>query len=162
MKKKIKILFFIIALLIILILLFMFKNTFASYVAKITGNSSSEVAMPIFILESSDKKILNDENTEVDYYFKIKNYNENGERSQTNLSYFIEVSPKLDSSIVLTLYKDNKPIILNNQKTDYIEMTQERNEIHSYRLNVKYDREKTNSTIDIKENIFIKASAIQS
>lgn len=162
MNKIIKILILVLALLIALIFLFSYQNSFSSFFSKITGDSSTKVASPIFVMESSEKKILNDENTEVDYYFNIKNFNIDNTRSQTDLKYTIEITPKLDTSIILTLYKDNQVIGLNNQKTGLIELKQDSNKTHSYRLNVKYDRERTNATTDIKENIFIKASAIQS
>lgn len=161
MKNTIKILIIILALLILLIFLLSYKNSFSSFFSKISGSSDTEVAEPIFVMENSEKKYLNDENSEVDYYFTIKNFDTNNKRSETDLKYTIEITPKVDSSIVLTLYKDNKIVSLKKQKTALIEMKQSSNVTHSYRLNVKYDREKTNSTTDIRENIFIKASANQ-
>lgn len=162
MKKIIKILLTIIAFVIIIFILLMFRNSFASFFSKITGNSSTEVAEPIFIMENTEKKLLNDENTEVEYYFNIKNFNSNGNRSENDLKYYIEIQPIVDPSITFTLYKDGTIVTLNNQKTDYIELTKDNDVTHSYKLKVKYEREKTNSTIDIKENIYIKAYAIQS
>lgn len=162
MKNTIKILIIILALLILLIFLLSYKNTFSSFFSKITGKSNTEVAEPIFLMENSEKKVLNDNNTEIDYYFTIKNFNADNKRSETDLTYTIEITPKVNSSIILTLYRDNQIITLKNQKTALIEMKQNSNTTHSYRLNVKYDREKTNATTDIKENIFIKASASQS
>ena len=78
------------------------------------------------------------------------------------MKYYIEIQPVVDPSIVFTLYKDGNIVELNNQKTDYIELTKDNDTIHTYKLKVKYEREKTNSTKDIKENIYIKAYAIQS
>lgn len=161
MKKIIKILLKVIAFVVILFVLFIFRSSFASLFSKIIGISKTDIAEPIFVMENTNKKLLNDENTEVDYYFNIKNFTDN-KRSQTDLKYIIEIQPKLDSAISLTLYKDNKIIKLDKQKTDYIEIKHDSNTTHSYRLNVKYEREKSNSTTDIKENVFIKASAIQS
>lgn len=162
MNKIIKILMIILALLIILIFLFSYKNSFSSFFSKITGNSNTEVATPIFVMENSEKKILNDENTEIDYYFVIKNFDENNQRSETDLKYTIKITPILDKSISLTLFKDNEIIELNNQETGKIELKHNSNTIHSYRLHVKYDREKTNATTDIREKIHIEASANQS
>ena len=162
MKKIIKIMLVIIALIILLIVLFMNRDTFASFISKIAGKSSTEVAEPIFIMENTEKKLLNDNNTEVDYYFTIKNFNSNNERTQTDLKYYIEIQANVDESIIFTLYRDNTVVPLSNKKTNYINLEKDNNITHSYRLNVKYDREKSNSTIDIKENIFIKANAIQS
>lgn len=161
MNKIIKFLFFLLIFLILLNCLLMYKNSFSTFFSKITGKSDTAIAEPIFAMENSEKKVLNDTNTEVDYYFTIKNY-ENGKKSQVDLKYFIEISPKQDSTIVLTLYKDNKMIPLKNQKTDYIEIKQESNQTHEYRLNIKYDKESPNAIKDIQENVFIKASAIQS
>lgn len=161
MNKIIKILLFLLVFLILLNSLFMYKNSFSAFFSKIAGKSDTVVAEPIFVMENSEKKVLNDTNTEVDYYFTIKNY-ESGKRSQVDLKYFIEISPKQDNAIVLTLYRDNQVIPLNNQKTDYIEIKQESNQTHQYRLNIKYDRESPNAIKDIQESVFIKASAIQS
>ena len=162
MNKVIKFLFVILVILIILILLFMYRNSFASFITKISGKSTTEISEPIFIMENTSKKVLNDENTEIDYYFTVKNYNNEGKKTQNDLKYMIEITPNLDKSIILTLYKDNEVINLNNQKTDYIEMKHDSNEIHTYRLHIKYDRDETVSTSDIKENIYIKACAVQS
>lgn len=161
MKKTIKIILGLIALTIVIIFLLMYKSTFASFIAKIAGKGSSTVAEPIFIMENTEKMQLNDNNTEINYYFNIKNFDENSNRSQTDLKYIIEISPIMDKSIIFNLYKDDKVITLNNQKTDYIDLSKDLDEIHKYRLNVKYDRESTNLTDDIKDNIFIKADAIQ-
>lgn len=161
MKKIIKIILTVIAFVIILFILLMFRSSFASLFAKITGNISTEVSEPIFVMQNSETKVLNDENTEVDYFFSIKNF-ENGVRSENDLKYYIEIQPKVNESITFTLYKDNNVVNLNNQKTDYIELLKGNDVTHTYKLKVKYDREKTNSTEDIKENIFIKAYAIQS
>ena len=103
MKKIIKILLTIIAFVIIIFILLMFRNSFASFFSKITGNSSTEVAEPIFIMENTEKKLLNDENTEVEYYFNIKNFNSNGNRSENDLKYYIEIQPIVDPSITFTL-----------------------------------------------------------
>ena len=162
MKKVIKIILSVIVLIIILFLLFLYKETFASFICKITGKSTTQVAEPIFIVETSEKKILSDDNTEIDYYFSIKNYDTNNKKSEVDLKYIIEISPKLDNSLILTLYKDDKIVQLNDQKTDYIMLEQSSNQKHTYRLHVKYDRDRTNATQDIKEKIYINASAIQS
>lgn len=161
MKKNIKILGITIILFIIIFSLFMFRSSLSAFISQIMGKSTTEIANQIFIMEESDKKFLNDENTEVDYYFTIKNFNKDGERSQVDLKYIIEILPTLDKSIILTLYKNEEIITLKNQKTEYIEMKQDSDKIDQYRLNVKYDRDKSDSTVDIKQNIYIKANAIQ-
>lgn len=160
MNKVIKTLLFLLVFLILLNILLMYKNSFSSYISKITGKSTTIISEPIFIMEDSGKKSLNDSNTEIDYYFTIKNFE--NKRSEVDLKYFIEISPKQENFIVLTLYRDDVAVTLNDQKTNLIEMNHNSSETHKYRLNVKFDKEKTNSTINLKDNIYIKATAMQS
>ena len=138
MKKSIKIIIVAIALTILFILLLMNKSTFTSFFSKISGKSINEVAEPVFIMENTEKSQLNDTETEIEYYFNIKNYNQDNKRTQTNLKYYIQIEPIMDSSISFTLYKDGKAINLNNQRTDYIELGKDIDEIHKYKLNVIY------------------------
>ena len=160
--KKYKILLGIIVMIALVILIFFSNTTFSSFISKITGQAKTEIAEPIFIIENTDSKVLDDNNTEINYYFNVKNYNDSN-RSETNLKYYIEVEPQnIDKSIVFTLYKDNEIVKLNNQKTDYIELDKNKDDTHSYKLNVKYNRENSNTNEDIKEKIFIKTYAIQS
>lgn len=161
MEKLIKIVLTIIVTLIILSILILNKNTFASFVSNITAKTTTKVANPIFIVEGTDKKNLSDNNKEVDYYFTIKNYNENGIKSQVDLKYIIEILPDLDNSITLTLYKDEEIVKLDKQKTDYISLEQKEKQEHTYRLNIKYDRNKTDIKKDIKEKVYINVKAIQ-
>lgn len=97
----------------------------------------------------------------MDYYFKVKNYN-NSNVNEVNLKYMLEITPLQDKAITLTLYKDNQKIDLNNQKTSYIEIGHTTKQEHQYRLNVKYNKNNQENSYDINSNIFIKASAIQS
>ena len=120
MKNKKKIIILIIALCLILFILSIFSTgTYSKFFGKILGESKTEIAEPVFVLENTDKKIVDNSNQEVDYYFKVKNYN-NSSINEVNLKYILEITPIQDKAITLTLYKDNQKIDLNNQKTAYI------------------------------------------
>lgn len=158
-KKKIKIL--IIALCLILFILSIFTtDTFSKFFGKIFGESKTEIAEPIFLLEHTDKKVVDNSNQEIDYYFNVKNYNDSSV-NEVNLKYMIEITPIQDKAIILTLYKDNQKIDLNEQKTSYIEIGHTTKQEHKYRLNVKYNKNNQENSYDINSNIFIKAYAIQ-
>lgn len=159
MKKKIKISIIIIILLVIIVGL-LASGTYASFMKQIIGESKTIIAEPVFCLEHTDKKVLDDANTEIDYYFTIKNYNSN-KVNEVDLKYMIEITPKQDAAIVLTLYRGNEVIRLNDQKTGYINIGHTNQEKHDYRLNVKYDKSNLEESYDISSSIFIKASAIQ-
>ena len=73
----------------------------------------------------------------------------------------IEITPKQDKAIILSLYKDNQLITLNEQKTSYISLGHTNKEKHEYRLNVRYDKNSLENSYDINSNICIKANAVQ-
>lgn len=159
-KKKIKIL--IIALCIILVIFsILATGTYSKFFGKILGESKTKIAEPIFVLEHTDKKVVDNSNQEIDYYFKVKNYDDS-KINEVNLKYIIEITPIQDKAIILTLYKDNQKIDLNEQKTSYIEIGHTTKQEHQYRLNIKYDKNNQENSYDINSNIFIKANAIQS
>ena len=111
-------------------------------------------------MEHTDKKVVDNYNQEIDYYFQVKNYN-NSSVNEVNLKYIIEITPIQDKAIILTLYKDDQKIDLNDQKTSYIEIGHTTKQEHQYRLNVKYNKNNQENSYDINSNIFIKAYAIQ-
>ena len=160
MKKNFKILLGIIISIIIILLLLNFNNTYSKFLTNLKGNSISNVATPVFVMENDSQTSLNDTKTTVEYKFTVKNYNASG-RSEIDLKYYIEISPKLNESLKLTLYKNDQKIPLTNQKTDYMILKHNTNTIDTYKLIVNYDREATDTTTDIKENIIINAYAIQ-
>ena len=160
MKRKIKILLIISIILCIFIIGFMIKKSYSSFFSKITGISTTKVADPVFSLEHTDKKVVNNANTEVDYYFTVRNYNKE-KINEIELKYMLEITPEQDKSIVLSLFKDNEKIDLNNQKTNYFTLDHTNKEEHHYRLNVKYDKTGLINCYDINSNIFIKANAMQ-
>ena len=65
MKRKIKVLIIITLILIIFIIGLLMSNTYSKFISKIAGKSNTEVAEPIFILENTDKKVLDSSNTEI-------------------------------------------------------------------------------------------------
>ena len=161
MKNKKKIIILIIALCLILFILSIFSTgTYSKFFGKILGESKTEIAEPVFVLENTDKKIVDNSNQEVDYYFKVKNYN-NSSINEVNLKYILEITPIQDKAITLTLYKDNQKIDLNNQKTSYIGLGHTTKQEHQYRLNVKYNKNNQENSYDINSSIFIKANDIQ-
>ena len=161
MKNKKKIIILILTLCLILLMLTIFTtDTYSKFFGTILGESKTEVAEPLFVLEHTDKKFVDNSNQEIDYYFKVKNYN-NSNVNEINLKYMIEITPIQDKAIILTLYKDNQKIDLNEQKTPYINLGHSNKETHEYRLNVKYDKSELDNCYDISSNVFIKANAIQ-
>lgn len=160
MKKKFRVILIIIAILLVIILGMFAKDTYSSFASKIGGASKTLIAEPVFLLEHTDKKVLDDSNNEIDYYFNIKNY-DGTKINDVNLKYIIEITPIQDSAIKLTLYKDNQVVQLNNQKTEYINIGHTNKEKHEYRLNVKYDKSNLENSYDINSSINIKANAVQ-
>lgn len=160
MKNKIRLITIILVILLFIILAFLVKDTYSSFASKIIGESKTVIGEPVFVLEHTEKKVLDDSNYEVNYYFTVKNYDAN-KVNDVNLKYMIEITPKQDKAIILSLYKDNQLITLNEQKTSYISLGHTNKEKHEYRLNVKYDKNSLENSYDINSNICIKANAVQ-
>ena len=161
MKNKKKIIILIIALCLIALIIGLFtSDTYSRFFGKVLGESTTKVAEPILVLENTDQKIVDNSNQEIDYYFTVKNYN-NSNVNEINLKYMIEITPIQDRAITLTLYKDNQPVELSEQKTAYMNIGNTTKEEHQYRLNVKYNKNNFENSYDINSNIFIRANAIQ-
>ena len=143
----------------------LYKEISMNMVANILGLGNAATPLGIKAMKTmqennTDKKVLDSSNTEIDYYFTIKNYNDI-KKSDVDLKYNIEITPIQDKAIILSLYKDNQKIELTNQKTQYVDLLHSNNIKHEYRLNVKYDKSNLGNCYDISSNIFIKANAIQ-
>ncbi len=150
---------FIVAFIIILLLFC--GSAMAKIVDEIIVKTKAEIAEAILIVENNPTLDITAENNEGIYTFKIKNYNEQNKITETNLKYYIEILPKLDDSINLELYQENKKINLNNNRTEYIEISKDRKQEVEYKIKITYDKDKSNSIYDIMEKIQVKVHTEQ-
>ncbi len=150
----------IIIIMITILLFFSGYSLGKSYQStKIIANG--QIAKPILVVENNPAIEINGQNEKEFYNFKIKNSAKNGEITQVDLEYYIEILTQKEESISFKLYKDNQEIALTNNRTNNIEIPKGQLEEHNYKLEIIYDKSKNHSIDDIMQDIQIKVHSEQ-
>ena len=148
MKKRI-----LIIIIIFFIILIINNKNIAKYIEKINIISKTIIAKPIINIEQDEKIVITkiDIEKEIEYKFKIKNYNEN-EISNMEFLYYIELQTNIPERLVeckLVDLEENKEIELINNKTNEFKIKKKKYE-KEYKLITKLKDEKLNGNINIK------------
>ena len=123
--------------------------------------NNAQIAKPILEVEKNSEIIINENNKTGEYNFKVKNYNESEEISQVNLKYYIEIlDNNIDESVKYELYKEEKKIDLNENKTNEFILKQGEKNEQEYKLKIEYNSDKNNIG-DIVKEIQIKVHSEQ-
>lgn len=120
-----------------------------------------KIAEPILEIENNPIINITESQKYGEYIFKIRNYNNKEKITETDLKYYIEISPKLDSSIDLELYQNEDEIKLNDNKTEYIKISKDQKEEREYKIKITYDKNNTAEVGDILEQIQVKVHTEQ-
>lgn len=120
-----------------------------------------KIAEPILEIENNPIINITESQKHGEYIFKIRNYNNKEKITETDLKYYIEISPKLDSSIDLELYQNEDEIKLNDNKTEYIKISKDQKEEREYKIKITYDKNNTAEVGDILEQIQVKVHTEQ-
>lgn len=147
MKKSLKI------ILIFLIILIINNKNIAKYIEKIDLFSNTKIAKPIIEIEKQEKILITkiDLEKEIEYKFKIKNYNEK-QKSNIELLYFLEIQSDIQDEMVEVKIIDvleDIEIELNNNRTENIKIENQKYE-KEYKLIAKLKSENLNGKINIK------------
>ena len=160
--KKIKTRELTIIFIIMITLLLFFSGYSLGKVYQITDiQVSGEVAKPVLVVENNPVVEMDGKKEKEYYNFKVKNSRQTGEINQVELEYYIEILTKTDESISFKLYKDNKEIPLDNNKTSNITMKKGELQEDNYKLEIVYDKTKNYSVDDIVQDIQIKVHSEQ-
>ena len=163
MKKKELILILTIA---IIIALFFSGYSLGKEYTSTNIETSGKIAEPILIVENSPIIEVDGRKEREDYSFTVKNYKENGQITQVDLNYYIEILSKTNEAISFKLYNvkpDNEEIEINldNNKTENIKMENKEMQEHKYKLQIIYDKTKNHSLEDIFQDVQIKVHSEQ-
>ena len=123
--------------------------------------TNAKIAEPILIVENNPVIEINGKKEKEYYNFKVKNHKENGEITQIDLQYNIEIITKTEESISFKLYKEGQEIPLENNKTENVKLTKDKIQEDEYRLEIIYDKNKNNTTKDILQKVQIKVHSEQ-
>ena len=128
------------------------------YFNKTKINVNSGVAIPIIKLEGEQKLIINNNQGNKVYNLAVKNYDENEQITQVELEYYIEIiSPKNDN-INLKIYKEEKELNINNNKTEKFLLTKENKQQDNYKIEILLNKKISE---DILQNVEIKVYSEQ-
>lgn len=161
MKNKRKVIIIIFVALIILIFFFSGFSIGKEFTKKdIKGNT--KVAKPILEVENGSSLEINNSNKEGIYEFKIKNYNEQGEKTDVNLEYYIEVLNDFENNgIEINLFRNEQKIDINNNKTEKFILSKDEIKEDNYKLEVLYNEDKNINMEDIISQLQIKVHSEQ-
>lgn len=120
-----------------------------------------KIAEPILEIENNPIINITESQNYGEYIFKIRNYNNKEKITETDLKYYIEISPKLDNSINLELYQNDDEIKLTDNKTGYIKISKDQKEEREYKIKITYDKNNTVEVGDILEQIQVKVHTEQ-
>ena len=111
-----------------------------------------KIAEPILEIENNPIINITESQNYGEYIFKIRNYNNKEKITETDLKYYIEISPKLDNSINLELYQNEDEIKLTDNKTEYIKISKDQKEEREYKIKILYDKSNKIAVEDILED----------
>lgn len=147
-------------LLLLLILISLVGITIAKYQTSVKGKAIAQIANPIFEVRREESLLLTALAPKASYVFEVRNYNEKN-INEVDMEYYIEILSNTDKSITFELFQGDKKVALKDNKTEKISLNKENKENHKYRLDIIYDKDKTQTEHDIKEKVEIKIHSIQ-
>ena len=128
------------------------------YFNKTKINVNSGVAIPIIKLEGEQKLIINNNQENKVYNLAVKNYDENEQITQVELEYYIEIISKRNDDINFKIYKEEKELNINNNKTEKFLLTKENKQQDKYKIEILLNKKMSEN---ILQNIEIKVCSEQ-
>lgn len=128
------------------------------YFNKTKINVNSGVAIPIIKLEGEQKLIINNNQENKVYNLAVKNYDENEQITQVELEYYIEIIAKRNDDINFKIYKEEKELNINNNKTEKFLLTKENKQQDNYKIEILLNKKMSEN---ILQNIEIKVCSEQ-
>lgn len=128
------------------------------YFNKTKINVNSGVAIPIIKLEGEQKLIINNNQENKVYNLAVKNYDENEQITQVELEYYIEIISKRNDDINFKIYKEEKELNINNNKTEKFLLTKENKQQDNYKIEILLNKKMSEN---ILQNIEIKVCSEQ-
>lgn len=145
-----------------IVLLFFFSGlSMGKAFYKINISTNAEIAKPILRVENNPEVKIKTINDIGIYEFKVKNYDENGNITQVNLEYSIEILSEIDENINIKLFKENEEINLKNNKTEKYQMMTHEMQEHNYKIEITCKKENIKKVEQIMQEIQVKVHAEQ-
>ena len=120
-----------------------------------------KIAEPILIVKNNPVIEVNGKNEKEYYNFTVKNCKENGDISQIELEYYVEIIKNTEEAISFKLYKNNEEIPMENNRTSNILLKRGEIQEDNYKLEITYDKTKNYSIEDIVQDVQVKVHSEQ-
>ena len=140
-----------ILIIILTVILLLSGYAMAKTIEEVLIKTNMQIAEPIFTIENMPSIDITAEKNYGIYNFKIKNYNEKEQITETDLQYYIEILGNIDNSINIELYQNENQIKLKNNK-----ISKDKKEEREYKIKILYEKNKNDNINDILENIQVK------
>lgn len=154
-----------ITILFIVILLLLTGYSFGKSLSTVLLSYQAEIAEPIVEVRANPAIDITDTVTEGSYTFYVRNYDENGKISETDIQYTIEIQDTIDEKLKSTmsyeLYKNGEMVELQNQKTNVMELSHQSLQEDTYALQIKYNKDASKYQQDMLDKIQIKVHSQQ-
>ena len=151
----------LILLVVIVLALFFSGYSMGKEYSIVNIDTKAQIAEPILIVENNPIIEVNGKKEKEYYEFKVKNYRDNGEITQIDLDYSIEILTKTQESISFKLYKNEEEIPLENNQTKTMKLVSKIKQEDNYRLEILYDKTKNLSQEEILQDVQIKVHSEQ-
>ena len=159
-EKGAKLLTTILIIAIICVLLFC-GYSMGKSIEEFIIKSKTEIAEPILVVENNPSIDITALNNTGTYTFKVKNYNEENQVTQTALKYYIEILHNENDLVNVELYENENKINLKDNKTDYMQISKDKKEEREYKIKITYNNDESNTISDIMEQIQVRVYSEQ-
>ena len=116
----------------------------------------AQIAEPILVVENNPSIDITALNNNGIYTFRVKNYNEENQVTQIDLKYYIEILHNENDLVNIELYENENKIDLNNNKTEYMQISKDKKEEKEYKIKITYNKDEANTINDIMEKIQVR------
>lgn len=148
----------ILIMLIFSLLIFLSRDTLGKYFSKTNIEVNSEIAKPILKIEGDEILDISNLKEKETYKFKVKNYDEGNQITQTNLEYYIEIISETNENIDFKIYKEDKELNIDGNKTEKNLLSKEEKQEDNYKIEILF---KNISVQEIIQNVEIKVYSEQ-
>ncbi len=165
MKEKIKekknIIIIILIMFLILILFFTGYSMGKSF-SKINIDGNTQIAKPIFDVQNSGNFEIDNINSHGTYEFVVRNFNLNGEKSDVDIEYYIELLNVIQNDAIKIRYlKNEEEIKINGNRTENFYLNKNEKQEDKFKIEITYEKDKNIKMEDILETLEIKVHSEQ-
>ena len=147
-------------IIIIMTIILLFSGvSLAKAFSKINIETKAEIAEPILKIEDDSTINITRSEEKKSYNFKVKNYDETVKITQVDLEYYIKMISDIDEKICFKIYKNEKELKIDNNRTEYFSLGKEKEQEDNYRIEILFN--KSYFVEEMKEEIKMEICARQ-